>query len=88
MNNYEPKPNTIVLFNNEQKSSDTQPDVRGKLVLPDGTEQSVSIWIKTSKAGKRYLSGNFSDPYNPEEKETPKETPKADPVSAGASLPF
>ena len=84
MNNYEPKPNTIVLFTNEQKSSENQPDIRGKLVLPDGTEQSVSIWTKKRKAGKKYLSGIFSDPYNPEE----KETPKADPVSAGASLPF
>jgi uncharacterized protein (DUF736 family) len=47
--------NSGALFKNEDKKSDKHPDYRGQLDV-EGEEYWVSAWIKTSKAGKKYMS--------------------------------
>ena len=55
--------NTGALFKNENKTTDNQPDYRGSIFLPDGVEKDLAAWIKTSKAGKKYMSLKLSDKY-------------------------
>lgn len=47
--------NRGALFKNEQKSTEQQPDYKGTLNV-GGSEFYVSSWIKTSKAGQKYMS--------------------------------
>jgi uncharacterized protein (DUF736 family) len=47
--------NSGALFKNEDKKSDKHPDYRGSLDV-QGVDHWVSAWIKTSKAGKKYMS--------------------------------
>jgi uncharacterized protein (DUF736 family) len=47
--------NSGALFKNEDKKSDKHPDYRGQLDV-EGEEYWVSAWIKTSKAGRKYMS--------------------------------
>lgn len=56
MSNYETKAGQGSLFENSHKSESKHPDMRGKLVTPDGQTLSVSGWKKTSKSGTEYLS--------------------------------
>jgi len=44
---YVHKPGTGSLFLNEEKQSETSPDVRGKAVLSGGEVMSVSGWWRT-----------------------------------------
>jgi uncharacterized protein (DUF736 family) len=43
------------LFKNEQRQKDTHADYRGSLDV-DGNEFWLNGWIKTSKAGEKYMS--------------------------------
>lgn len=56
----EQKDNTGVLFKNETKTKDTQPDYTGVCVV-DGKEKRLACWIKTSSTGKKYMSVAFSE---------------------------
>lgn len=47
--------NRGALFKNEDKQSDTHADYRGNINV-DGKEFWLDAWIKTSKAGKKYMS--------------------------------
>lgn len=61
MSNYEMQDGSWVLFKNEDKQKDNQPDYKGKIKV-NGEEQQLAGWIKESKNGKKYISGKFS-PY-------------------------
>jgi hypothetical protein len=52
---FQTKPNTGALFRNDQKEKDADRDYSGSLDV-NGVEHWVSGYLKTSKAGKKYLS--------------------------------
>lgn len=87
MSNYEQKPNTWVLFQNDKKTAENQPDYKGTATLTDGTKKQIAAWKKVSSTGNVYLSGTFSEPYNPEEKASQKTEPVKSPDCSG-DLPF
>jgi uncharacterized protein (DUF736 family) len=43
--------NTGVLFKNDKKDSEKQPDYRGKVDV-NGTEYELAAWIREAKSGK------------------------------------
>ena len=47
--------NSGALFKNTKKQKDNHPDYTGTINV-DGTEYQLAAWIKTSKAGKTYMS--------------------------------
>lgn len=47
------------LFKNDRKTKDAQPDYTGECQI-DGISLWVSAWIKTSRAGKTYMSLAFT----------------------------
>lgn len=65
--------NTGSLFKNDQKATENHPDYKGS-VNANGQEFWLSAWIKTSKAGKKYMSLSLTA----KEQEAPK--PAARPV--------
>ena len=58
---------TGVLFVNDKKTKDNQPDSTGTYTHTDGTEFKVAAWRKESKAGRKFLSFKM----------TPKDAQKA-----------
>jgi hypothetical protein len=57
---YTPKENTGVLFKNNKKTSDKQPDYTGNILV--GTkEMQLAAWIKEGKNGK-FMSIKLSEP--------------------------
>jgi uncharacterized protein (DUF736 family) len=65
MSNYD-NTNRGAIFKNEQKSSDKQPDYKGKINV-DGVEKQISLWVTTSKEGKKFFSVQISEPYQPQQ---------------------
>lgn len=53
---YEMKPSSGSLFKNDRKEKETQPDLRGKIMLPNGEVRWLSAWKKTTGAGAPWLS--------------------------------
>jgi uncharacterized protein (DUF736 family) len=47
--------NRGALFRNNDKTEESHPDYRGNINV-DGTEYWLSAWLKTSKAGMKYMS--------------------------------
>jgi hypothetical protein len=54
---YEQKPNTGVLFRNDRKEKETQPDHTGNALI-GGVEYYISAWVKDGKKGK-FFSFSF-----------------------------
>jgi uncharacterized protein (DUF736 family) len=65
--------NRGALFKNNDKTEESQPDYRGNINC-GGTEYWLSAWLKTSKAGMKYMSLSIK----PKNADTAK--------SAGASI--
>lgn len=85
------KENQIVIFKNEKKNSDKQPDYKGMIEV-NGEHREVSLWVRESKTtGKKYMSGTHQEPFKPKEKngweKAPKDSFKAS-ESDDDSLPF
>lgn len=55
---YEHKPNSGTLFDNDRKTKDTQPDLKGT-VLIDGKEYWASGWFNEKEGQKRRVSLSF-----------------------------
>ena len=55
------------LWNNENKENDNQPDMKGKVTLPDGEEKALAGWWNESQKGDKYISVQISDVYVKEE---------------------
>jgi uncharacterized protein (DUF736 family) len=53
------KDNDGVLFKNEDKQTDTQPDYKGSAMV-DGHDYWLSSWVNESKSGKKYMSLKLS----------------------------
>jgi len=65
---FETKDNSGVLFRNQYKEHDNQPDYRGKSTV-DGAAYKIAAWVKTpKKGGDAFLSLAFT----PDENETPE----------------
>ena len=75
------KLNTGAIFKNDKKTSQNQPDYRGKVNV-NGKEMEIALWVKTSSAGNSYFSASFSEPY------VKTEAPTIAPVVANDDLPF
>lgn len=54
MSNYD-NTNRGALFKNNERASDNHPDYRGRINV-DGVEYWLSAWLRTSKAGDKYMS--------------------------------
>lgn len=47
--------NSGALFKNDKQGNENRPDYTGSINV-EGTEYWISSWLKTSKAGKKYMS--------------------------------
>jgi len=63
---FELKPGAFSLFKNDKKEKKTQPDWKGSIKLPDGSEFWFDAWNKTStnSAGGVFISGKIGNPKN------------------------
>jgi uncharacterized protein (DUF736 family) len=62
----ENKNNSGVAFKNDKKTTEKQPDYKGKAVV-DGVEKEIAIWVRESKTGTKYFSLMFSEPFKKSE---------------------
>jgi len=58
----ETKNNTGAIFKNDKKTAENQPDYKGKVNV-NGKDMEVALWLKESKAGTKYFSTTFQEPY-------------------------
>mgnify|MGYP003662405144 CR=1 FL=1 len=62
MSEFKQKPGFGSIFKNDYKDKESQPDYKGKIMLQDGTEQQIALWIKEGANGK-FFSASLSDVY-------------------------
>ncbi len=55
--------NRFALFKGN-KDKESQPDYTGTITLEGGKEMRLSAWLKESKSGVTYMSGQMSEPYD------------------------
>ena len=58
---YEMRPGSGSLFKNDKKTEDRHPNLKGKLMLPNGEVRWVSAWTKKTAAGESWLSLSVGD---------------------------
>lgn len=58
---YEMRPSSGSLFKNDRKEKETQPDYKGKVMLPNGEVRWLSGWKKQTSAGDGWLSLAIGD---------------------------
>ena len=80
---YAQRPESGVLFRNDKKTKDNQPDYQGEALI-DGKLWKMSAWLKDGKKGK-FMSFSFQPPYKGEGKAT--KTPQAQDDDT-ADIPF
>jgi uncharacterized protein (DUF736 family) len=87
----EQKDNTVVIFKNDRKTAENQPDYKMKIMM-DGKMKEASLWIRESASGVKYMSGPVQDPYvKPQDPaQAPISTSKKiqDATEADDDLPF
>ena len=69
--------NTGALFRNKEKKTDKHPDYRGTINV-GGAEYYLASWLKTSKAGEKYMSLSVTEKNENNTRTPPKVTPKSD----------
>jgi hypothetical protein len=62
---YEMRAGSGSVFANERKTSEKHPDMTGKIMLPNGEVRWLSIWNKSTGAGKPWLSISVGDLCQP-----------------------
>ena len=63
------KENNVVLFKNDKKETDAQPDYKGQVNV-NGKLMDIALWVRVAeKTGKKYFSGKLSEPYKKSEPE-------------------
>jgi hypothetical protein len=77
MPEYVQKPGTFTLFPNSYKKSENQPDLKGKLVTPEGKVYEIAAWKRGGEIEWRY-TGTMQEPRPKTEQ---AEQPPARPVS-------
>lgn len=84
----EQKDNTIVIFKNDKKTAENQPDYKIKMMV-DGKMKEASVWVREAASGIKYMSGPIQDPYvRPMESAEPISTSKKIQDEADDGLPF
>jgi len=73
--------NTGALFRNDKKQTEKHPDYNGSINV-NGEEFWLSAWLKTSKAGKKFMSLSVS----PKESRAPRRQDTSPPESE--DIPF
>jgi len=68
------------LFRNNEKTEEAHPDYRGNMTTDDGPEYWLSAWLKTSKAGVKYMALRIK-PKNTNAAQSKK-------AAGGGSAPF
>ena len=58
---YEMRPGSFSLFKNDKKDKETQPDWKGSIKLPDGSEFWFDAWTKQGAKGD-FISGKIGNP--------------------------
>lgn len=69
-----------VLFKNDKKSHENQPDYTGNLNV-QGVEFYLSAWLKTAESGRKYMSLAVT----PRDDKQPKKRDKFEAVKAGSN---
>jgi uncharacterized protein (DUF736 family) len=80
----EQKNNTGAIFKHE-KTADNQPDYRGKMTV-DGKQWEISLWVRESQAGKKYMSAAIKEPYVKPDESAPTQKPTSNDSDDG--MPF
>lgn len=57
---FEMRPNSGVLFRNDDKEKETHADYQGEALI-DGKTYWLNAWIKTGKSGRKFLSCSFRE---------------------------
>lgn len=60
---FEMRPGAFSLFKNDKKEKGTQPDWKGSIKLPDGTEYWFDAWNKSGSKGG-FISGKIGNAKN------------------------
>lgn len=70
-------PGSGMLFKRAKKS-EKQPDYVGEIEIPAGMQgrKEISLWKRTAKSGKVYLSVKVGDPWKPTQKAAPPARPQ------------
>ena len=85
MSNFEQKDQSGILFKNEKKTTDNQPDYQGTCMV-NGASMDMSAWLKTGKSGKKFMSFSFKPPYK---KDASRERPERQaPQDVDEDIPF
>lgn len=58
---FELKENQVMIFKNDKKNGETQPDYKGQINVK-GETLDIALWVKEGKKGK-FFSGKISEPY-------------------------
>lgn len=58
---YEMRPGSFSIFPNDKKEKETQPDWKGSIKLPDGSEFWFDAWNKQGTKGG-FISGKIGNP--------------------------
>ena len=80
------KNNAGVLFKNQYKTTDKQPDYKGDAII-DGQPKQISAWSNTSEKGLKYMSLTFQEPREQTEFKTEVKTETLPPI-VNNDLPF
>ncbi len=62
---YEMRAGSGSLFKNDRKEKETHPDLKGKVMLPNGEVRWLSAWKKTTGAGAAWLSISVGELVQP-----------------------
>ena len=54
------------LFKNKDKTTDKHPNLKGRVMLPNGEIRWVSAWTKTTEAGEKWMSLSVGDICQPQ----------------------
>ena len=87
MSNFEHKDNTGILFKNEKKTADNQPDYQGNCMV-NGKMMDMAAWLKTSKNNKKFMSFSFKPPYNKKVAGDQDTAPRGKPQDVENDLPW
>lgn len=60
---FELRPGAFTLFKNDKKEKESQPDWKGSIKLPDGSEFWFDAWTKQGQKGE-FISGKVGNPKN------------------------
>jgi hypothetical protein len=62
---YEMRAGSGSLFRNDKKTTDKHPNLKGRVMLPNGEERWLSAWTKKTQAGETWVSLQIGELCNP-----------------------